>query len=471
MSFIPAADARSLGLKLILVGALAFLLWVPAMLIYALVWDRSTRADEVTREIVERAGGRQSISGPIILVPADIDTGKTDKDGEPVMRTSMVAFTPKILEIDAAIRTSKRQRSIYEASVYDADIVMKGRFGTLAPPKAEGQATLRWDQAALAVKFSSNAHLKGVRGAINLKLDGRAADAAFEPGIDSRSGAHEHRQETAPGVSTPLNLRRPQDGFEFELILPLSGGGGIYFSPVGEETTARLAANWPDPGFQGAYLPDDRAIANEGFTAEWRIPYLARAIPRSFFAEPSLNHIDGNYHPAAPREAHGKSFGVEFVAAQSPYKSVNRALKYALMFLGIVFLTFFLFEATMGGRAHPAQYILLGATQVVFYLLVLAFAEHLGFGLAFLITAAATVSLSGYYAATVFHSKLHGLIALAAFSGAYGLIYLLMKSEDYALLIGSAAAFGALALTMVVTRNLDWYGGRKPKGAVEATAP
>lgn len=159
--------------------------------------------------------------------------------------------------------------------------------------------------------------------------------------------------------------------------------------------------------------------------------------------------------------AQARSLG--FITAASPYQSVNRALKYALMFLRIVFLTFFLIEATMGGRAHPAQYILLGLTQVIFYLLVVALAEHIGFERAFIGTACATVALSGYYASTVFHSIVRGFIALTAFAGAYVLIYLLMKSEDYALLIGSVTAFGAIALTMYVTRNLDWYGVSAPK--------
>ena len=123
-------------------------------------------------------------------------------------------------------------------------------------------------------------------------------------------------------------------------------------------------------------------------------------------------------------------------------------------------MTFFLFEATTGARAHPAQYILLGLAQVIFYLLVLSFSEHVGFEKAFTGAAAATVTLSGIYAATVFRSFWRGIIALIAFSGAYGLIYLLMKSEDYALMIGSVTAFGAIAFTMYVTRSLDWYGGR-----------
>ncbi len=456
MSFIPPAEARSLGLKLILVGGLAFLLWIPAMLIYALVWDRSTRADTVTTEIVERAGGRQTISGPIILVPADIDTGRTDKNGDAIRRAATVVFTPKRLDIAAEARTAKRARSIYEASVYDADIVMTGRFEIGDPPAAEGPVALRWDQARLAVKFGSADHLKGVRDTIRLAINARPAHAAFEPGIKTAPADDASGAQTAPGVSAPLALKSPPAAFDFELSLPLSGGGGLFFSPVGEETVARVAADWPDPGFEGAYLPDDRDITRDGFDAEWRVPYLARAIPRSFFADWGLSALAGN------------AFGVEFVAATSPYKSVNRALKYALMFLGIVFLTFFLFEATMGGRAHPAQYILLGATQVIFYLLVLALSEHMGFGPAFFLTASATVILSGWYAATVFHSKMRGLIAFAAFSGAYGLIYLLMKSEDYALLIGSVTAFAALAVTMIVTRNLDWYGGRKPSDGAAA---
>ena len=155
-----------------------------------------------------------------------------------------------------------------------------------------------------------------------------------------------------------------------------------------------------------------------------------------------------------------KRSALSSLQAPALIRASTAPLKYALMFLGLVFLTFFLFEATMGARAHPAQYILLGLTQVIFYLLVLALSEHIGFGAAFAITAAATVTLSGYYAATVFHSVVRGLIAFAAFSGAYGLIYLLMKSEDYALLIGSVTAFGAIALTMYITRNLDWYDAR-----------
>jgi inner membrane protein len=443
------APARSLGLKLILVGALAFLLWIPCMMIYALVWERSTRADSVRSEIYELAGGQQTISGPIILVPAIIDTGKKTALGDPVTRRVSVGFTPEKLNINGKINTSIRQRSIFDATVYDADLVIEGKFGALTPPRiSDGVAAYLWQDAELVVKFPGETSLKGIRANPALSIDGKTVAAMFEPGITIDS-AGEGASPPVSGIRVPFPIEDPAKEFRFAITLPVSGGGAFSVSPVGEETTVKIDADWPHPSFQGARLPDSRSINKKGFSAEWRIPYLACSLPRSFTADAGLNMLEN-----------GKSVGVSFVSADGPYQSVNRALKYALMFVGIVFLTFFLIEATMGGRAHPAQYILLGLAQVIFFLLVLAFAEHIGFETAFIGAAGATVALSGLYAATVFRSFLRGLVAFLAFSGAYGLIYLLMKSEDYALLIGSVAAFGAVALTMAVTRNLDWYGAR-----------
>ncbi|WDI33013.1 cell envelope integrity protein CreD [Hyphococcus flavus] len=445
---------RSFGLKLILVGALAFLLWLPAMLVYGLVFERSTRADEVRRDIYERAGGEQSISGPVIIAPATVETGKRKSDGEPVLETVFFTFTPKELSIDAAIDASQRRRSLYEATVYDADIIMTGKFEALAPPAWPNDIQkIHWDCAILALKLGDNSALKGIRNTPTLVINNKPHDGAFEPGVMLTATGRYNSEisQTAPGISTGLPITAPEQGFQFQLVAPMSGGGSLYFSPVGEETSVTMRANWPDPSFQGAYLPDTHNITAEGFVAEWRIPYLARNLPRSFAVEGGLTALDA-----------GNRFGVVLIDAASPYQSVNRALKYALMFLGAVFLTFFIFEVMTNARAHPAQYILLGLAQVIFYLLVLAFSEHFGFEAAFFGSAAATVLLSSAYAATVFHSFLRGLIALIAFSGAYGLIYLLMKSEDYALLIGSVTAFGAIALTMYVTRHLDWYGARKP---------
>lgn len=441
----PFAPARSFGLKLLLVGGLAFLMWIPCMMIYALVWERSTRADEVRREIHDSAGGAQTISGPIILVPALIDIGVDRETGAPIRQRTHVAFTPQTLAIKGTVATQSRRRGIFDATLFEADLRFSGAFGPLNPinpPK--GQITYYWPQARLGVALAGPAALKGVRGKPALTLGG-AALSGFEPGLAAQSA----EPIDTGGLSVALPIGDPTQPIPFDLSLSIAGGGSLKFAPAGEETSIALSGAWPHPSFQGARLPDERTVSDAGFQASWTVPYLARAIPRAFFADQGLAF-----------RFDAEAFGVDFVSTESPYTSVNRALKYALMFLGLVFLTFFLIEATMGGRAHAAQYILLGLAQVVFYLLVLAFAEHIGFDTAFIGAAAATVALCGLYAATVFRSFFKGVLAFIAFAGAYGLIYLLMKSEDYALLIGSVAAFGAVALTMAVTRNLDWYGAR-----------
>jgi inner membrane protein len=147
-----------------------------------------------------------------------------------------------------------------------------------------------------------------------------------------------------------------------------------------------------------------------------------------------------------------------FVDPSNPYQSVTRALKYAILFIGVVFLAYFLFEAMSPVRVHPAQYVLVGLAQVIFYLLLLAIAERIGFDWAFLIAATATVLLIGLYLGAVFKDKKRGYIAVAAFAALYALIYLLMRTEENALLIGSLAAFTAITAAMYLTRNLDWYG-------------
>jgi inner membrane protein len=139
------------------------------------------------------------------------------------------------------------------------------------------------------------------------------------------------------------------------------------------------------------------------------------------------------------------------------YRSITRSLKYVLLFLGLVFLTYFLFEVTSGKRVHPAQYVLVGTAQIIFYLLLLSIAEKIGFDFAYLIAAGGTVTLLSVNAAWIFTSRSQGMRALAVFSLLYSLIYMLLRLQDDALLIGAIASFVAVAAAMYFTRKIDWY--------------
>jgi inner membrane protein len=145
------------------------------------------------------------------------------------------------------------------------------------------------------------------------------------------------------------------------------------------------------------------------------------------------------------------------VEVADPYQSVTRSLKYLPLFLGLVFLSYFVFEVTTGKGVHPAQYVLVGVAQVIFYLLLLSLAERIGFDFGFLLAGAATVMLLAANAGWIFASRLQGFRALAVFGLLYTLIYLLLRLEDDALLVGAVASFLAVAAVMYFTRRIDWY--------------
>lgn len=152
-------------------------------------------------------------------------------------------------------------------------------------------------------------------------------------------------------------------------------------------------------------------------------------------------------------------FGVKLVDS---YRSMHRSLHYITLFLGLVFLTYFLFEIHTGRRVHLAQYALVGVAQTIFYLLLLSLAEHLGFDLSFLIAGGATVALFAINTEWIFQSRALALRALFVFMALYTFIYVLLRVEAYALLVGAITSFVGVAAAMYFTRKVDWYGTASP---------
>ena len=183
----------------------------------------------------------------------------------------------------------------------------------------------------------------------------------------------------------------------------------------------------------------------QGFTADWTVPFIARGV-RAEGVGDSITGLDAT------------ALGVSFVELADPYQSVTRSLKYILLFLGLLFLSYFVFEVTTGKRVHPAQYVLVGIAQIIFYLLLLSLAERIGFDFGFLIAGAATVTLLSTNAGWIFASRVQAFARFVVFTLLYTLIYLLLRLEDNALLVGAIASFLAVAAAMYFTRSIDWYG-------------
>jgi inner membrane protein len=240
----------------------------------------------------------------------------------------------------------------------------------------------------------------------------------------------------------------------FSLDLDLAGMERLDIVPAAGETNVSLRSPWPHPSFGGRFLPETRSVSERGFEAAWRMSDLGANVRQAF--QRCLQSKCDAYLAG--------SFGVSLVQPVDVYQKTYRALHYGILFVGLTFALFFLYEVICGLRVHPVQYALVGLALVAFFLLLLALAEHVGFGLAYGLGAAACVALVGAYVRIALGSSARAASLAALLAALYGALYVVLGSEDYALLMGALLVFAALAAFMLVTRRLDWY-------AVSAAAP
>ena len=442
---------RSIGLKFLLVCALALVMAVPTAAVWAVLQDRLNRYDQVRNDISRYEGGMQTVVGPVLIVPYAKQVENVTADGKREIVTLSgqgVAFAETGTGT-AALATEKRKRAIYTIPVFNAKVGLTAAFNPAAAKQALTQldpaAQYDWSKARLAMSVSNSI---GLLSDIVVDL-GSADRRELKPATISapQAGAN-----YSPGsfniVAAPVGDLMDRTELNVSTSIDLSGAERFAIAAFAKNTSVKMTSPWPDPSFEGFVLPlaDKRQISNAGFSAEWAAGLVRRGLPEVSTDANILSDVNG------------KDFAVRFTEPTNVYTGVNRALKYSLMVIGLVFLAYFMFEIVSGGRAHPAQYILVGLAQAIFYLLLLAFAERVGFTPAFLIAAGATVGLISAYVNVVFKKRVYVVPAFLAFSVVYGLTYVLMQMEDYSLLVGSIACFAALAALMYLTRNVAWYG-------------
>ncbi len=436
--------SRSMGLKLLVVSVLALIMGIPALFVDNIVEERAKRAGEVIQEVSGRVGGQQTFLGPAVSIPYTIPPAY--KGGSPVVGTYVVF--PAQGDATVKVRTEERRRSLFKVPVFQADLKFDAAFDlTGVPSAAPAGAVLDWTRAAIVVGVSD------ARGALSdgtLTINGKTV--TFVPAGTIGEANDAQRLPLAYfGVSEP-GVVQPNATFHVTAALRFSGAQRIAVLAYGKTTHVTLDGDWPSPSFDGGFLPVKRTVSAQGFTGEWSVPFIARGVP----AEGINATVSALYSTA---------LGVSFVEVADPYQSVNRSLKYVLLFVGLLFLTYFVFEVTTGKRVHPAQYVLVGMAQMIFYLLLLSLAERIGFDWGFLVAGGATVLLLSANASWIFESRVQGVRALVVFSLLYALIYLLLRLEDNALLVGAIASFVAVAAVMYFTRNMNWYSSLQSGGA------
>jgi inner membrane protein len=295
-----------------------------------------------------------------------------------------------------------------------------------------------WDEAVLVVAISD---LRGASETLSVKWDGQSLPLVPAP----RTG------ELGAAVRAHLP-RMPFGGdtVQFEFALNLNGSQSLNFAPFGMQTRVRLTSPFPDPSFHGTFLPAQRSVTADGFEADWQVSYYGRGYPQQW-SDAVGNPLQGDAVAAS-------LFGVGLVPVLDSYRYVERAIKYGILFLALVFTAFFLFEVRLLTRVHPFQYTLVGAALCLFYLAILSLSEFIPFGWAYLAGSLAATTLIGFYSAWVLGGARRAWLVAAGLAAIYAFLYVLLRQQEYSLLYGTGALFLALAVVMYATRRLDWYG-------------
>jgi len=437
---------RSPAFKFLLVLFLIVLLLIPLFLVGGLISDREGRAQGVRHEVGQLWGPEQHLLGPFLIVPYSVRLETTQGDRRiEVVQERRAVFTPEALEVSGRAEVKTLRRSIFDVPVYTARLKLSGRF---AEPRigdvAADVMSVRWRDAAFVLGISG---VSGLKEAAVLKIDG-GGEIPLAPGVGFSPSRLFGIHAKLAGASTVLpDANRPPQPFTFGVDLVFNGSVALTLAPVARDTRAALSSNWPHPSFNGAFLPDDREVRGDGFSAAWKIPHLARSVPESWsLAEADLERL----RPYA--------FGVMMIDPVDFYSLVNRAAKYAVLFITLAFMAVLCLELVSGRRVHPVQYLFTGIALVFFYVLLLSLAEHIGFTLAYVAAALATGCMLATYVGAALGSLRRGLVMLAVFAVTYGILYLILQLEDYALLAGAMLGFVALTIAMFATLRVDWSG-------------
>ena len=426
---------RSSGFRITAIGAIVLMLGIPLMLIHGQIRDREQMRDRAERSVMSRWATEQLVGGPMLVVPlsATVETPLGTRVEE--RRYVVLAET---LDINADLKIDVRYYGAYETPVYVATIRMQGRIVTEALRTRRANGDPVWDQAELFVPVSDGRGLRSVE----MLVDGVALDA--EPG-----------RSLGERWAAGLKFRGPveAEAMHFDLKMELAGTAALSFLPLAETTVVRLAAPWPDPSFVGQYLPQERRIDAQQVAATWKVLALNR----------SFGQVWPQDEAPAPAEA---AFGLELYQPVDIYQRSERATKYGLLFIALIFMTLFLLDSLSNIRLHPVQYLLVGLALACFFLVLLALAEHIGFGLAYLLAGLMLIAIVGGYSAAILRQRRRGVVVGAVLSLTLILLFWLLISEHYSLLVGSLALLGLLAAAMYATRGVDWYSDR-----LEAPAP
>ena len=418
---------NSLTLKIALLAVLSLFLLIPLQMIKEIIEERKANAEKVQEEISNEWANSQCFTGPVLNIPVrSVSPGDQAKT-----ITQVWHILPAEMIIEGEILPGIRYRSIYQSVVYDANLKIKGNF-TVPAESASPGAEVLWNQAYYTVGISDN---RGLKGEIAMQAGTRTLSA--EPGVKDQD-------VFTSGISFAESELEPGSTVAFDLNIGLAGSNTLKLTPLGKNTNVSLRSVWDSPGFCGSFLPVTRVVDRNGFTADWEVTHLNRNFPQDWI---------GNAFQ--PEES---AFGVNLVQPVDHYQKSWRSARYGILFIVLTFLVF-LFIEIRGKKTIPViHYVLVSMALVLFFSLLTALSEQLGFNAAYLIASGATIVLISVFTALVIKDTKTPWLVFGLLVLLYAFIYVLLTLNDYAFLAGNIGLFLILAVVMGVAGK--WSLGR-----------
>ncbi len=452
----PKSPARKLLFAILIGVALA----IPLFSVWLLIYDRQSQSNEASASITEGWGGRQTMSGPVLVIPYRTTATETSVAGTATVSRTRdvireVTLEPEAVEIRTKVAPELRKRSIYQAVVYDSTAVGSARFACPPDLARFGVELGSLDLARAELRFGLS-DPRGLGANPKVRLDGRAV--RLQPGGGSSQG----RGFFAFIDAAPLAAKSMVVDFDYGF----RGNSSLALAPHAGDTHWRVESAWPHPSFGGSFLPGTRTIGGDGFNASYRIGNLALGRSLVSTSDKGGSDITAGAPPetrvaAPPPGSGGELASIDLIQPVDLYSRVNRATKYGFLFIGFTFLALLMFDIIGGVRVSGVEYLLMGAANILFFVLLLAFAEVIGFTAAYVVASVAIAGLNTAYSAAVLGSWKRGQVIGGLLIGLYALLYILLGLEAFSLLIGSVLLFAALAGVMYATRRIDWSGGTR----------
>ena len=431
---IMVAIAEKLGTsitgKILITGLLVLILLIPMGMVESVISDRSHVYRTAEEDITSSWGKEVMLIDPVLTV--DEHKESSYSNGAYTYDYHYRNLSPEKLFINGVIETRIRERGIFKVPVYTGKISIKGHFSL---PPEENIAIEIKREAKIQVLLNTRSIKKppefrwnGKKIPITAeKVSGSGENAVFYARLDDVT-------------NNDNNL------YSFELMLEIAGSNALTFLSRAQQSDIRLTSNWDSPGFFGTTLPISHNINKDGFTAVWNT--------NNFFSD--LGHENSETMSAGwfPNKTR---FGVKFIQTVDTYQLVTRSAKYAVLFLSLIFAVYLLYEILCGVNLHPIQYLFIGFSTCIFYLLLLSLAEHINFNLAYFISSVSSSLLIALYSISILKNRARGLLIFVKLSVLYTFLFITLKSEDYALLFGSIGLFTILSLIMYFTRNFNWH--------------